>query len=745
MDYLFKTIDAATGKPPITRIADANALNAVVRRIIQSDTYSALARQDVQQMADGMPPFDQRYLDETGQHGRCNLNFGDGKARLKAEMAGYYDLTDSVPTIALPQTDFGDPLQRPLWNNIMAEEWHRMLKEWSCFDHYFQLLIQKFVTHGVGVLYFPDEVDWRWAVAGMEDFKVPRGTLIDEHEVDVAIAMRNISVGRMYKYIRDADPNDKRWNFTEVKRAIINAIDSQLIFSEGEWEKWQQVLKNNDIFATAMSQETVKLVHVWVREFSGKVSYYLTLRTFGNQDFLFKCTNYFDNVNQCFTYFPYEVGSNGTFHSVRGLAHEIYPVIQVLNTLRCQTVDNARLSGSLLLQPKTPADAEDMALLFYGGAVYMPPGLQVQNSQLNNPSTSILPIIQEMQTTMRTNTGDFLSKSTDESVEKTKFEVQSELMKEAVLPTASLNLFYQPWGRHLNEVWRRTASRSLRPRDPGGRQVWDFRKRCHERGVPLEAIYHTSRVMPVRAVGYGSPTNRLLALDEFMQYYGSLDPVGQNALLRDRFAQRCGYAQVDRYIPIITTGGRMPVDLEIAELQNTSMSGGTPATVVPNDNHILHTQVHLPSLTGDLDALESGQMSQQLLQSAQTKVQHITQHMQVVKPDKLQGKLVAELTRQVNNATERVQAAIDHAQHAQAKAQKQGQNVSADVALKQQESQATQKRLDQEHAQKLRHADEDHKQKLALRDAETQSKIHATVTQTRTKAAAAAAPPIAVP
>jgi hypothetical protein len=410
-------------------------------------------------------------------------------------------------------------------------------------------------------------------VAGLEDFKTPRGTLINEEEVDIAIALRDLSVGRVYEMIRDLDPKDKRWNIGEVRKAIINAVDSQLIYSEGAWEKWQQVIKNNDIFATSMSQETVRLVYAWVREFSGKVSFYVTLRSFANTDFLFKCPNYFDNVNQCFTYFPYEVGSNGTFHSVRGLAHEIYPTIQVLNTLRCQTVDNARLNGSLLLQPKTAADAEDMALLFYGGAVYMPPGLEVKDSQLNNPSTSILPIIQEMQLTMRTNTGDFLTKSTDESVEKTKFEVQSELMKEAVLPTASLNLFYQPWGRHLNEVWRRTASRTLRPKDPGGREVWDFRKRCHLRGVPLEAIYQTSRVLPVKAVGYGSPTNRLLALDEFMQYYGSLDPVGQNSLLRDRFAMRCGYSQVDRYVPSITTGGRMPVDLEIAELQNNAMSG----------------------------------------------------------------------------------------------------------------------------------------------------------------------------
>jgi hypothetical protein len=177
----------------------------------------------------------------------------------------------------------------------------------------------------------------------------------------------------------------------------------------------------------------------------------------------------------------------------------------------------------------------------------------------------------------------------------------------------------------------------------------------------------------------------------------------------------------------------MPVDLEIAELQNNAMSGGTPSTVVPNDNHILHVQVHLPSLTGDLDALESGQLTPQLLQSAQIKAQHVQEHMKTVKPDKLQGKLVAELTRQVNNAVERVQAAINHAQMAQAKAQKKGQTMSADSALKSQESQADIRRKDEEHALKMKLMEQEGNQKAALRDSETASKIHAEALKARLK------------
>jgi hypothetical protein len=320
----------------------------------------------------------------------------------------------------------------------------------------------------------------------------------------------------------------------------------------------------------------------------------------------------------------------------------------------------------LLLQPKTETDAEEMAILFYGGAAYLPPSVDVRNGQLTNPSQGILPIIRDMTLLMNNNAGDTAADSANNKDENTRFQARVKLAKEAVLPTASMNLFYQPWGRHLNEVWRRVSNKALLESDPGAEMVFEMRKRVIARGVPKEAIFDAKRVIPVRAIGYGSPAMRQAALDEALQYYGSLDPVGQNHLLRDWFAQKVTYSQVDRYVPAIEQNGRMPIDQEMAEIQNLAMSQGVVVSVVPNDHHIIHISAHMPSLEEDLEYLESGQGTPQLLTSAQIKAQHIASHLNLVKPDKLNESVVSELNRQFNNASQRVEAATEAAQQAEA-------------------------------------------------------------------------------
>jgi hypothetical protein len=747
MDADTQTLDSKTGKPPETRIKDVASLNAVVKKMIESDQGSAMNRVDVQKMLDGTPPFSDDYLRQTGQDGRCNLNFGDGKMRVKLEAAGYYDLTESVPTLAFVQTDFGEPTERQNWNGIMSEEFHRTLKDWKQFDANFQLLVQKFISHGVGFLYFRDDVDWRWDVAGLDDFKVPRSTTLSEDDCDIAVVLRNVTVSKLYSWIKDVDEKDSRWSIDEVQKAIMNASDQKDI--NNSWEKFQEVIKNNDLFVSTTAQQTVAIAHAWVREFTGKISHYITLQNGGNTDYLFKAENRFDNVNECFNFFPYEVGSNGTLHGTRGLAHEIYGAIQVINSLKCQSVDNAKLSGSLLLQPATEMDAEDMAILFYAGAAYLPPNLKVQNANLANPSNNILPVLDEMSLSLRHTSGDVSTNARDASQrEKTKFEVQGDMTKESVIPTANMNLFYQPWGRHLNEVWRRFTSKGVRAKDPGGKEIHEFRKRCIERGVPEEAIFGAKRVTPVRAVGYGSPTARLMALDEFMQYYGSLDPVGQNNLLRDRFAQRVGYSQVDRYVPKIDVGGRMPVDLEIAELQNAMMSAGQQASVRPNDQHLMHLSVHFPDIENDLLKMEEGQGDEQIFNGVKVKIEHIGLHMERLKPDKLNEDQVAEFTRVYNNVSQRVvaaQKALDVQMAKQAQQQPQGPQISPQMQMKLADHQLEMHMRQEAHQLEMRLMEESATQKRTLADAGSAARLRAEANRARVLQGAPAFPAAPAP
>lgn len=715
---------------PTRRIRDVDSLNLVIDRIILDDEIAAKHRVCVQESVDGKPPFNQGYLEATGQEGKCNLNFGDAKKRVKLISAGYYDLTESVPSIALIETEFGKAEQVPErteWNAILSEEFHRKLKEWKQFDSYFQLLVQKFVTHGVGFLYFRDEYDWRWEVAGLEDFKLPRGIGLSEEDCDVAIVLREVPIGKLYSWIKDVPESDKRWNRKEVENAIMMASEPATVLGPESWERWQEKMKNNDLFASITAKANVVVVYTWVKEFSGKVSQLMTLRNKTNKDFLFARYDAFESVNECFNFFPYEVGTNGTLHSVRGEAHDIYARVQVLTNLRCKTVDNAMITGSLLLQPQTETAAENMAVLFFGGAAYLPPGVDVKNATMPNPSTNILPVLNDM--AMGIN-GDINTQDIRASQqEKSKFEVRNDIVKESVLPTAAMALFYQPWGRHLYQACRRMFKNDK-----------EFKARCIARGVPEDVFSADYCVRPYRALGFGSPSNRLAALDELMQFYGSLDPVGQNNLLRDRFAQRVTYGQVDRYVPRLQVGGRLPVDTEIAELQNIAMGAGAKLTVAGNDNHIIHLNMHFPSIDQDLTMMESGQGSDGILQGIRLKAGHIQEHMSMLKPDKLNEKMVAELSRVFNNTIERVQAAL---QAAEVAAEKQTQanppSAKEEQMMREHELKMQQKTEDAALDRQLRQQAAD--QERAIQDADAASRLAADANRNRILGAAPGTPP----
>jgi hypothetical protein len=167
----------------------------------------------------------------------------------------------------------------------------------------------------------------------------------------------------------------------------------------------------------------------------------------------------------------------------------------------------------------------------------------------------------------------------------------------------------------------------------------------------------------------------------------------------------------------------------------------------------------LPSLTADLDLLESGQGTPELLASAQLKAQHITDHMVYLKPDKLNEKIVAELNRQANNALQRVKAATDRAERELARQQQaDAQELEERRQTFGPSPDAQQKAADSELARQMQVADHDlntrlmtaeHTQKMAFADAENARSVTTNAIRAREKrgvpVTAAPTPPTPAP
>jgi hypothetical protein len=758
-----KGLDPVTGEAPCARVGDVDAARSIYLSLKKADEGSSRNRALIDGMFNGAPPFNANDLKEVGQGERTNLDFGEAAALKDQALAGYYDLTNSVDKLARIRTTYGSPEQAAEWSEIIGEEFHRTLRGWSEFEFNHQRLSDYFVTHGVGVAYFEDELDWRWRVTGLNEFRIPRGTRASEAEIEVATVDREYRSDELYGFIRDPEiAASLGWDVATVKEALKRACAQDTTTSLGDWEKLEVELKNNDILYGTAKSKVVKVVHMWVKEFCGCVSHLIFLQEplptdvgAMKESFLYRKEKRFDSPTQCWVTFTYGVG-NGTYHGIRGLGFKIYPHIQVLNRLRCGMVDGALLSSSLIVQPSDSSTRalDDLTLTYYGPYALFPPGLKIVDKAVPNLQQNIIPVINDMAMQMSNNTGAYQTHANtgDSNQARTAYEVKAQLQKEAVLSNASINLFYHPWKRILTEVFRRLTRRDYNAREPGGKEAVEFRKRLLKRGVPEEAIHRVINVEPVRAIGYGSPAMRMAAIDETMSIFGSLDEMGRINLLRDRVAARFGQEVVDRYIPAPQTTLRPPLDFKIAVLENATMSTGSPIPVSPGENHFIHASTHLNAVDQlDRAVAEGASNPMEALSAFQMFLPHLGEHLTQLGSDLVRKDQVAlmrqrhqQLTASAQRLADELQAMQENQQKAQqAEAERQQTALMAEyqamqkkLAESEQLSPEAQQRLMErraelqmkieKHQADLQMKDAQTAQKLALEDAKAAAKIRAT-------------------
>jgi hypothetical protein len=729
-----------SGTPPRDRIKDSKSLHEIYRKLKNADDKSSKNRAEIQAMFDGVPPYSDTDLISSGQSYRCNVNFDEASTILENAMSGYIDIIHSVEHLLTLKTDYGDTKQRIELSSIIAEELTRAIRSWPQFHFNYLLLCQYFIAHGVGIAYWEDDIDWRWKVSMFGDFLIPRKTLACEDEIEVAICVRSYQAHQLYRFIEDPQAaTDMGWNVDEVRKALIKATNGSLgTFTE--WERLQTELKNNDLFTGTANASEIKVIHAWVKEFDGTVSYYMSLENNEAKDFLCLKRGLYNHINSAFVFFPYGIGTNGYYHSIRGLGYKIFPQVQLSNRLRCQMADGAMLSSTMLLQPQSEQALEELNFTYYGPySVLAPDMVNVVPNAVPDISKGAMPFLQDLSAQMMSKTGSYDSASSIvDTSDKTRLETQAILSRQARLSVASLNLFYEPWGRVLRETVRRFIRGGYMADEPGGREVTDFYNRCALRGVPIEAIMAVDldSVRPVRAIGAGSEAARLLATDELMQLMPGFDEYGRKAAQRDRVAARFGYDLADRYTPQPDAEARPVIDVKIAELENGDMRVGGQVQVLPNENHLEHAKVHLNALGQTAQGVDEGQIPvEQVIDFLVNLYGHTTMHVEEVSRDTTIPEAGAALRQSlqqfgeiVNNGVKQVQKmreqqASQSSPGDDSKAAEQQVQYADKLQQKLQEHQAKLQMMQETHNMRLNLRLAEVRQKLALRDAEVASKI----------------------
>ena len=585
---------------------------------------------------------------------KTHLNFGEAQRLLDISLSAYVDLYSSLEKLVEVTGTEGERSEIGPQEDIVAEEITQLLRSWPEFHSNYLRLCTTFIKHGVGISYFDTPDAWQFRVGSFADILIPRQTPSSENAIDIAIGRRSYNLHELFAYIKNPKAAERvGWDVEEVKRVIMkNATTSGRGGSRqySDWEALQAELKNNDVHE-GYQNPTVAVLHLWVREMDGSVSHYLCVEN-EPKEFLYKKLSRYDRPEQAYVLFTYGVGSNGTYHSVRGLGHRIFNHVQTSNRLRCQMIDGAMLGSSVMIQPDSQRALDELGFTYYGAYAVLSPGVNIIEKAIPNLATSVQPALEDISQQLAMNTDTVSTYGSQQgSPYRNQMQVVADMDVSTRLSGASLNLFYASWNRLLREVVRRIVEN--KKKDPA---LKEFYQRCEMRGVAPSFIstLDTARTIAVRSIGNGSYANRLVALRELLGMSGSFDEVGRKNLTRDIVSTRVGHDLADRYTPV-QEEARPTIDNKISFFENQQLSQGLPVPVITNELHSTHLQTHIPALMQLIEQLNAGAADPvQALPALQAFYQHIAETAQQLAGDPAQEGLVGEANQALQQAEEMI-------------------------------------------------------------------------------------------
>tara|TARA_R100000734_G_C3317194_1_gene110113 strand:+ start:544 stop:2766 length:2223 start_codon:yes stop_codon:yes gene_type:complete len=706
------------GAPVETRLKDVKSAISIFGTLRRADEKSAINRARIDAMFDGAAPYNATQLQTSGQGLKTNLNFGDAQRLLDISLSAYVDLYSSLERLVEVKGTQGEGSEIKPNEEIVAEELTHLMRSWPEFHSAYLRLCTTFIKHGVAVAYFDSPDDWRFRVGGFTDILIPRQTASSEEAIDIAIGRRNYLLHELHSYIKDPKAAAKvGWNVEEVKRVIKSNATTRQRQTYRDYEEVQAELKNNDLY-TGIQNPSVAVLHFWVKEMDGSVSHYIAAED-SPKDFLYKKVSRYQKAEQAYVMFTYGVGSNGTYHSIRGLGQRIFSHVQTSNRLRCQQIDGAMLASAIMIQPENQRSLDELQFTFYGAYAVMSPNVKIVEKAIPNLGTAVQPALQDLTQQLQLNTDTVSTYGpTQSSPYRNQMQVVADMDVTTRLSGASLNLFYSSWGRLLREIVRRIAT-TKRP----DAAVKDFFARCEARGVSKEFIQtlDVDRTKAVRSIGNGSHANRMVALRELQGISGQFDDVGRRNLTRDIVSTRVGHDLADRYVPA-EVQKRPTVDVKIAFFENQQLMAGQQVPVVANELHGTHLEVHVPVLNQLLEQLNVGEADpMQSLPVLQAFYQHISQTVQFAAGDPALEGIVGQTKQTLNFAEEVINNTAKAAQKIQREqaeaAQAQGgqmpQQPDAKLAEHQIKMQIAQEKAELDMAIKQKK----HDQEMAIRDA----------------------------
>lgn len=651
------------------RIGNTDALLALHAKSFNDDRHRSRDRALIQQLLDNLPPVDQKLMEQAGKGNCSNFNPGDAETVFSEELSPYVGLAKSGRTLfSVPIRDIGTDMEQARWGTVIAEEATDTIRAWPGFLSTWQQGVMFMKRDGVSFAMHDSPIDWRWKVHNQEELKYPENTRIGVDNFTYITMEIPMQPSDLYAIIQDDKFASKSgWNIEMARRALMEASPDNP--RSDNWEAWERSIKNNDFFlnGAASSNPVVKLVYGYCKELDGKVSQYITRQGDEGKPFIFKREAKFDGMSKFLYPIIENLGSNGTYHAIRGVGHKIYSKAMQIALLVNKFADMVDFDTTPIIQGVINADTDDIETIQFGYFSVYPNTYSFPERRTSNYSNSIIPAIEYFRQMMQKATAK-TSQSAIQGDEVSRYVLDAAMRNDAQVTGLSEFLFYASMEPLFREVVRRLSRPDYEPTTPGGIEAADFRKRCHQRGVTEEVLKHIdfSRIEMNRVIGGGNENVRALKLQSLAPIAQGFDPVGKAHYQHDIVSAILDEKSADVYSPV-TSVVRLPDDAGLAQVENNDLIAGMEVVPLPGQNDEVHCMIHIRKLN-DFGSLVENQSSNlmEVTPPMRRILDHIQMHIENLPVNSPNTKEIIQVHQQYLGMVENGELQIAREQEAQA-------------------------------------------------------------------------------
>jgi len=372
--YTSASMNSGFGNSPDVDTSDMTASNRVVSNVDQAIQMSQQDILDARKLIinarritakkQGAPPYNPAALKAQAKSWKRNISTRFLQKELANAAARFYMPILSASTMTAAELPGGWPGGQKK-TQFFRDTMTRAIRGWRKNDMFWRGISTEITDFGFGFAAWTDPSEWRPHLVRMDRGFVPRGTEIMDDKLARFTLKWDYRPDELLRIVRKAvDAGSENWNKDAVAAAVDAATLPELPQDMTQLRKWEELIREQSWdYNYSRAQRVIQAQHLFVLEFNGKVSHYITWPDGpSGKKLLFEHLDALDGTDQAVIPLVFGYG-DGTIHGAWGVGNLLYDLAAQVEKVRNDSIDNLLNSNKARLQVPNAKDAASAQLV----------------------------------------------------------------------------------------------------------------------------------------------------------------------------------------------------------------------------------------------------------------------------------------------------------------------------------------------------------------------------------------------